>query len=78
MRNMQYWGRNHHHLPLVDADGIAIDNKFVTFHADLACVTAVGRIIFKHVDLANGTAALKTARDHFINKQTANKTSVRI
>lgn len=59
MRNMHYY------LPLEDADGIAVDDKFTIVMGDLSFVTAMGGIIFEHVDLANSKAALsiKTAKE---------------
>lgn len=45
-------GRKHdRNIPLINADGVAIDHQFAILSTDFTLETAVSGIIFKHVDL---------------------------
>lgn len=54
MRNVQYWGRSHRHLPLEDLNLTVVNNKcaIVFVVGEFTFETAVGGIISEHVDLA--------------------------
>lgn len=43
--------KHHCHVPLENADGVAIDDKLAILTTDFTLETAVSGIVFKHVDL---------------------------
>ena len=42
---------HHSHIPLVNEDGVSIDDQLATLINDFTLETAMSGIIFKHVDL---------------------------
>lgn len=62
-REFQSWGgrevsvamtvdhKQHCHIPLVNGDGVAIDDQLAILITDFTLETAVSGIVFKHVDL---------------------------
>lgn len=41
----------HHHLPLEDRDGFAVNDELATLVTDFTWVSAMGGVILEHVDL---------------------------
>lgn len=56
---------NHHcNSPLVDRDGVSVNNELVIILSDFTTVTAMGRVILEHVDLEHEDAGLGDMKLH--------------
>lgn len=55
----------HHHLPLEDRDGLAINNELAILMRDITRVPAVGGVILEHVDLGGRCIMMGKLNDLF-------------